>query len=141
VETVREYSRPLMVLLVEPDPDDAQPVAERLRARACAVLVVPDAWGALEAAGGLTPDAVILGTGFPDAQARGVVRELGRLGSARPTPVVALATARGEGRHGRAQAGTDARPVTPAQLEELLDHLAAKVREAAAKRARKCPPE
>jgi DNA-binding response OmpR family regulator len=139
VETVREYSRPLMVLLVEPDPDDAQPVAERLRARACAVVIVPDASGALEAAGGLTPDAVILGTGFPEAQTRGVIRGLGRLHAARPTTVVALAAAPGENGHLPAETGTDARPVTPAQLEELLDHLAAKVREAAA-RARKRPP-
>ena len=78
------------VLIVEDNPDIAQPLADPFRFAEFAVLLAPDAVQALQLAAERKPDLILMDIQLPDLDGLSVADTLKRDPATRPIPIVAM---------------------------------------------------
>jgi two-component system OmpR family response regulator len=125
----RPDGTPLRVLVVDDDPDLAEVLSGALRYEGWQVRSAGDGAGALAAARGLLPDAVVLDVMLPDTDGFAVLRALRTV---RPDVCVLFLTARDavEDRIAGITAGGDDYVTKPFSLEEVVARLRGLLRRA-----------
>ncbi len=115
------------ILVVETDAFLRQSLCERLQAEGFAVAEAPDAAAGMAAAREIRPDAVLMGTPLPDAEARQACAELRRGGLA--GPILILSSAEGEEVAGAREAGATDCIAKPFRMGALLARLRTHLRQ------------
>ena len=131
----RPAAAPLLVLVVDDDPDTAESTAMLLERYGCDVCVALTAPEAIQHASAFRPGLVLLDLGLPDMDGYRVARAIRRMPWASNTTIVAVSGFGQEADKQRCrEAGIDnhfIKPVEPAKFERLVAQLRGQGKESA----------